>query len=184
MKFVRRSGGGSALGLLKHYFLSTRNIMIGGKPWYFRISEGEFEWAVSLTASDDRWNPSSLYAYVVHDPKIGEDYYIVWLYPRGCADAACAHPLHTEAGDGGIFPLLRDIARIYERYYYSDPIKFFDKLGDLDVYELEPDEVEQADFNIVRPSPSLGRKLADELRRRFHIETEHTPIPGAHPEGV
>jgi len=166
------------LKFLKHMFI-TDDFEIDGHNWFYRISEGEYEWAAALTAHPkdesfyDPYNPFTIYAYKVRDPETGWEGYIFAIYPRGCAESACAEYVHTEATDEDLADWIESIAEIAP-LYYRDPERFYEELESGDMYVLSPEELERYEF--VHPTPVLARKLVDFVKRKRFVKVKHIPL--------
>ena len=169
---------GSILSFLKHLFMSD-DIKIGDHWWFYRISEGEYGWVASLTASPmdeelyDRFNPFAIYAFRVKHPR-GTERYIIEVLPTRCVEAeACGFFVTSEARN--VRELLEDMEFIAKNIdlYYEDPEEFFEKLDWHDLYTLSPSEYEE--YKEIRPTPLLARKVVDALKRMKFVRLKHIP---------
>ena len=164
---------------LKHLFV-TEDFDINGHKWYYRVSEGEYDWAAALTASPkdrelyDPINPFTIYAYKVREPDIGVESYILEVYPRGCAESGCALYFSTEAADEE--DLLNAMKLVAENVdlLYEDPEEFYERLRRYDINEEFPSELER--YKDVYPTPSLARRIVNAIRREMRfVKVKHIP---------
>jgi len=164
---------------LKSLFISD-SFEVAGHSWYYRFSEGEYDWVASLAAAPvhgepfhDPYNPFAIYAYKVRDPETGWEGYILELYPKGCGESACALFIHTEARDEDLLDWMEAVAEIAP-LYYTDWERFYDELESGDMYLMDPEEMER--YQMVPPSPQLARKLADKLSRKRFVKVKQLPM--------
>ena len=166
------------LKLLKHMFVSS-SFRVGEHDWFYRVSEGEYEWVAALTAHPkdvdlyDPYNPFTVYAYKVRDPETGWEGYILAVYPRGCGESACALFVHTEATDEDLVDWMEAIAEIAP-LYYSSPGRFYEELESGDMRILSPEEMEQYEF--IHPTPAMAKTLVGLIRRRRFVEVRRIPL--------
>jgi len=167
------------LDSFKQLFISD-SFVVGGHSWYYRFSEGEYDWVVALTAAPERgepfhdpYNPFAIYAYKVRDPETGWEGYIFEVYPKGCGESACAIFLHTEATDEDLLDWMEEVAKV-ARLYYEDWDRFWHELEEGDISMLDPEELARYEF--IAPSPDLAKKLADRLRTKRFVNIKHVPL--------
>lgn len=163
---------------LKHMFISE-GFRVGWHDWFYRLSEGEYEWTAALTAhpKDEDFshpvNPFTIYAYKAREPEIGWEGYIFAIYPVGCGESACALYVHTEATDEDLPEWLESVAEIAP-LYYSDPERFYEELSWGDMYELGPEELDRYEF--IRPTPSLAKEIVNAIKGKRFIKVRHIPL--------
>jgi len=166
---------------LKNLFI-TKEILLEYQPWVYRISEGEYEWVAALGAIganplSDPYNPTTVYAYKIKDPK-GIERYILAYFPQGCPEDACATYFSSEATDKDLGEYMETlIAKAYELEMGKiNPEEFYDDLSNMNLYEIEPSELEKYEF--IKPTPSLGRKILRYLKKaRPSLEVSPFSIP-------
>ena len=150
------------LSFLKNLIVSEP-ITINGDKWVYRISEGEYEWAASFHALK-RGFPFQIFAYKMRSPEFGERY-VFKIYPEGCVESACAIFLQTEATDRDVLDYMKYVA---ENAYLlkTDPEEFFDRLSWKDMYEISPRELEERNYEEIKPNRRLAKRLARFVRRK------------------
>ena len=157
---------------LKHMFVSE-DFNIGGHSWYYRVSEGEYDWTLALSASPrdtvlySPHTPFSIYAYKVRDRYTGIDGYVLALYPKGCDDPICAVYVYSEATDENIVDWIDSIAELAPLYYKS-PSKFFEELRRRGVRIISPEELK--DYEFIRSYSDLAEKLAYIIKREKYVK--------------
>jgi hypothetical protein len=167
MKFVKKKSNLN-FNFLKNLFI-TKEMFLEYEPWIYKISEGEYEWVAALEAISpnplyDPFNPTTVYAYRARSPE-GIKMYVFAYFPQGCPESACATYFSTGATDKNLGEYMESlIAKAYElEMGRIKPEEFFEVVGDLGFYEIEPSELEKYDF--IRPTPSFGRKILDYLKK-------------------
>lgn len=146
---------------------------VDGHSWYYRVSEGEYDWAIALSASPkdtalySPYAPFTIYAYKVRDPDIDWEGYILAIYPKGCNESSCAIYLHTEATDDDIIDWIEEVAKLAP-LLYKDPEKFYDELEEGDMSIISPEELET--YKFIRPHRNLAEKLANTIRREKYVK--------------
>ena len=147
----------------------SRSFQIDSHKWYFRVSEGEHEWTIALTADDplDAVNPLTIYGFRVGAKDIDWIGYIVAIYPTGCAESGCALYFHTEFTDDDIAEALTEIAKLVHQLY-EDPELFIDNLRELDMRILSPEEADI--YQLLKPDPGTAKKLANTIEKVMGIE--------------
>lgn len=168
------------LKFLKHLFI-TDDFRINGHHWYYRISEGEYEWAASLTAAPVHgetfhhpYNPFAIYAYKVRDPETGWEGYVLSFYPKGCGESACAEYILTEATDEDLPAWMEALAELAP-LYYSDPEEFYHEIEESDMHVVTSDD-EMEHYEFIHPTPELARKLVEFVRRKRFVNVRHLPL--------
>jgi len=155
----------------------SEDFNIGGHSWYYRVSEGEYDWTLALSASPrdtvlySPHTPFSIYAYKVRDRYTGIDGYVLALYPKGCDDPICAVYVYSEATDENIVDWIDSIAELAPLYYKS-PSKFFEELRERGMRILSPEELKEYEF--IRPYSSLAEKLAYVIKREKYVKMRRT----------
>jgi hypothetical protein len=178
MKFVKKKGNLN-FNFLKNLFI-TKPFYLEYQPWEYRVSEGEFDWVVSLEAYQgnplyDPYTNTSIYAYKVKDPK-GVIRYMLAYFPKGCPESACATYFSSEASDENLGEVMEFLmAKVLELEKGKiDLEEFYDEVSWKDLYVIEPSEVDE--YEVIRPTMSFGSKILDYLKKlrpslevSFHI---------------
>jgi len=151
----------------------SKPINLDSHTWYFRISEGEYEWTIALEASyedsdlHDAVNPFTIYAFRVEVRDVEWIGYIVAVYPRGCAESACALYFHTEFTDEDIAEALTEIAKLVHQLY-DDPELFIENLREMDMRLLSPEEADI--YQLIKPDPETAKRIADTIEKVMGID--------------
>jgi len=173
-----------ALKALRHLIISD-SFEVGGHRWIYRISEGEYDWVVSLSAAPgdplyDPFNPFTIYAYKYRIPELDSETYVLLVYPRGCADISCGLIVDSEAGDKDILDSIEyGIAEIVG-LLDTDPEGFFEEVESGKMHIMSDAELEEYEksgyYQPVEPTPDLARRLADTLSRRRFVRLKQIPF--------
>ena len=157
---------------LRHMFVSD-DFKVDGHSWYYRVSEGEYDWAIALSASPkdtalySPYAPFAIYAYKVKDRYTGLEGYVLAIYPKGCEDPLCAIHVYSEIADESIVDWIESVAELAPLYYKS-PTRFFEELHRRGMHVLSHEELE--DYEFIRPHPGLAEKLANTIRREKYVK--------------
>jgi len=179
-----------ALKALRHLILSD-SFEVGGHRWIYGISEGEYGWAVRLSAAPgdplyDPFNPFAIYAYKYRIPEIDSETYVLFVYPRGCADISCGLVIGTQADDKDILDWIEYGIAETAGLLDTDPERFFEEIESGDMYLMSDEELEEYEksgyYQPVKPTPDLARKLADTLSRRRFVRLKQVPLAASRSE--
>lgn len=143
-----------------------RKMHLNGEEMTWRISRGNYEWAISLNKHDHPFNPTAIYAYKARSPE-GWERWILAFYPRGCGESGCAMYLFPEATDKDIFnwmTALMEKASLLD----TDPEAFYDWLDETDFYIPETEELDRYEYE--KPTPEMAEKLVEYLDRWLRKE--------------
>ena len=159
---------------LRHMFVSD-DFKVDGHSWYYRVSEGEYDWAIALSASPQDnllylpHYPFTIYAYRVRVRHTGDELYILAMYPRGCIESGCAIYLIATPPptDDELVDKMEEVAKLVP-LYYEDPQSFFDKLAEKEIYPLSHTEL--VDFEFIRPHKGLARKFVEIIGKKKYVE--------------
>jgi len=157
----------------------TTDFRAGGHKWHYRISEGEYDWLFSLSASSgdefyDPYNPFAIYGYKFKTPD-GRTRYYLELYAKG-SDVPMF--LSTEAtNEDELAEYAEELARLAGLFAYKDPERFLDEIGEKGMFEITPEEELGEEYEDVRPNPEVARRILESITKRNKFVKVKSRVP-------